>query len=509
VLLANSLGAGFLEANSLMSFVPVLAHRLLGRGLDLPNVATWWCGQEREREFVLDRFDSLAIAPAFAPKSPDFLPEGAVLGADLDAAARTKLRDAIARRGADFVGQEAVKLSTMPVWRNDRIEPKPFILRLFVARTGSGWTVMPGGFCRVSERTDARAITMQTGGRSADVWVTSPGPVAPTTLLPAPETVVPRRQTGLLPSRAADNLFWLARYIERAEATLRVLRAMLGRVAESSTANGRVVLRLSQLLVAWGAVPKPAMRATPGRIAALCLHGRDIGGSIPRLSGAARDAASAIRDRFSPDAWRALNELLHLVDDPSLQSAAEVEIFERTNHALQIISAFSGLAQENMNRFNGWRFLEIGRRIERSIATSRFIRQLAPNNAKVESLDALLELCDSQITYRLRYTMQAVRALVIDLVGLDENNPRSIAFQLERICEHLDRLPELDSRGMLSPAQRSAVRLSTQLRTADPDKITVDDLRAIEATLMRLSDEVSSRYFTHRDRPEAIWESLS
>ncbi|MBV8565435.1 MAG: circularly permuted type 2 ATP-grasp protein [Methylobacteriaceae bacterium] len=509
VVLVNGLGAGLVEANALMGFIPALARHLLGGRLALPNVATWWCGQEREREFVLDRLEALVVAPAFTQALPGLLADGAVLGSDLGTAERARLVAAIRERGTDFVGQEAVQLSTMPVWRDGRLEPQPFILRLIAARTAEGWTVMPGGFCRISDRTDARAVTMQRGGRSADVWVSAGGPVAATTLLPLLERVTPRRQMGSLPSRAADNLFWLGRYVERAEATLRMVRAVLGRVAEFADANGPVVQRLVQVMVAWGTLPRRAARMSPAVIAAACLHGREARGALPRLIRSARGAAAAIRDRFSPDAWRALNDLLRLVETASPRVAPEAEAFERTVHALQIIAAFSGFAQENMNRFNGWRFLDIGRRIERAIATCRFARQLAEPGVPVEALDALLELADSQITFRLRYTMIAARALVLDLVALDTNNPRSIAFQVERIEEHLGRLPDIDGRGLLSPAQRIAVRLSTDLRTADPERLSIADLRAMEDALMHVSDEIALRYFTHRDRPQLVWESFA
>ena len=133
---------------------------------------------------------------------------------------------AIADRGIDYVGQELVRLSTTPVWEQGRITPRPFVLRVFAAATPNGWTIMPGGFCRIAEQPDARAVSMGDGARSADVWVVSDKAVSASTLLPAADTVRIRRIAGVVPSRAADNLFWLGRYLERAEATLRLIRAL-------------------------------------------------------------------------------------------------------------------------------------------------------------------------------------------------------------------------------------------------------------------------------------------
>ena len=96
-----------------------------------------------------------------------------------------------------------------PAWRDGRLQPRPFTLRLFLAKVGARWQVMPGGLVRIAESADARAVSLQRGAATADAWVLSDAPVAETTLLPAPKSITVQRATGALPSRAADNLFWL------------------------------------------------------------------------------------------------------------------------------------------------------------------------------------------------------------------------------------------------------------------------------------------------------------
>ncbi len=503
VVLANALGTGLAEAPALLGFLPAIAERLRGAKPLLPNIATWWCGQPAEQAYVLEHFDEIAIAPAFAPTMPGLLANGAVVVAELDEEDRESLRQAVKQHGRDYVGQEVVKLSTMPAWRDGGLEPRPFMLRVYVARTEQGWSVMPGGFTRVSDSPDPRAISMQVGGRSADVWISSEGPVKSTTLLPSPASIAIRRQPGALPSRAADNLFWLGRYLERAEATLRVLRALLPRAAEYSVAAGWTLKQLTRMLDDWGAIDEETPRTVPVLIAGRVLHDHRSFGAVPVLLASARRAASVIRDRFSPDAWRAVNNLIALLDRPLSQLATEAEALHSTNEALQMIAAFSGLAQENMNRLNGWRFLDVGRRIERAVATCRYIRQFAAPEAPFEALDTLLELCDSQITYRLRYVMGAVRAPVIDLVALDPNNPRAIAFQLDRIEHHLGRLPQVHEDGLPSPAQRIIGWLAADFRIAEARDVTIDDIDAMQDGLSTLSNEIALRYFTHRGRAEA------
>ncbi len=160
VAVENMPGTGFVESRAMLAFLPALARGFLGQDLLMPNTATWWCGQPQERERVLDEFDSISIAPAFGNDLPRMKGRSSVIGGELSARERARLRDAIAARGMDYVGQEVVRLSTTPRWVEDGIEPRPFVLRVYCAATPKGWRVMPGGFCRVSDQPDARAVSM-------------------------------------------------------------------------------------------------------------------------------------------------------------------------------------------------------------------------------------------------------------------------------------------------------------------------------------------------------------
>jgi uncharacterized circularly permuted ATP-grasp superfamily protein/uncharacterized alpha-E superfamily protein len=507
VAIANALGSGVVEARAMLSFLPALAPAVLGRELALPNIATWWLGAANAREEIIDRLDQMVIASAFVGELPGYGERREVLGAALDADERKRILECIDERGIDFVAKEAVSLSTMPVWRNGRLEPRPFTLRLFLARASDGWCVMPGGFVRVADDVDARAVSLQRGGSTADVWVLSDKPVAETTLLPAPDRITISRATGALPSRAAANLFWLGRYVERAEATLRLVRALVNRASDSDEAAARVLARISALLGAWEAVPTDLPNAKPVLVAAAALQRSDLDGALPHLVGAAQSAASVIRDRFSPDAWQALTDLFEMIHAPIDQPPTESAMFERIHGALRIIAAFSGLAQENMSQLAGWRFLELGRRIERAIVTCRFVRQFAFTQL-TGALDVLLELADSQITYRRRYVMVAAAAPVIDLVVLEPNNPRSVAYQLARIETHLAALPRGDD-GRLSPPEQIAATLATRFRTVDAAELDPATFVDAEQTLMKLADVIAATYFTTRERAEVRWEALA
>ena len=508
VVVANSLGSGLVEARAMLSFLPALAPALLGQDLSLPNIATWWLGDPKARTDVLNRLGEMVIAPAFSGDLPAHIEKPAVVVRELDDEARGRLLAEIGRRSVDFVAQEAVTLSTTPEWEGGLLVPRPFSLRLMLARTGDGWRVMPGGFVRIADELDARAVTLQHGGRTADAWVLSEKPVAEVTLLPTADRIAINRTTGALPSRAAANLFWLGRYMERAEATLRLVRALINRAAEADDSLTYVNARIGALLGAWDAVPADMLNARSALLAAAALQQGELSGALPMLARAAQGTASAIRDRFSPDAWRALTEMIELINTPFQQMPEESELFERVNGVLRIIASFSGLAQENMSQLHGWRFLELGHRLERALGTCRFIRQFAFGADLDAALDCLLELADSQITYRLRYVMVAARAPVIDLVALDPNNPRSIIYQLARIETHLAALPKRGDESRLSPPEQIATALATRIRTIDADLIDDAMLFEVEGELMRLSDTIASTYFTVSERTEPTLKAL-
>ena len=497
VTLANALGSGVVETPVVMSFMPGLCRRVLGEELRLSNIATWWCGQERERKAVLDRMDDMALAGAYGNAIPGSQRYQSVIGASMSAENKAALRLAIERRGIDFVGQEIVKLSTTPVWLEGQLQPRPFTLRVFAARTPNGWTVMPGGFCRVSHRLDARAVTMGAGAESADVWVISDHPVPQTSLLPAEGSQRIRRLTGNLPSRAADNLFWFGRYLERAEAVLRLGRVYAGRLIELNSPLADAswsVAQLETLLDGIGAID--AKKATTGTaLLVTALFSEDEFGSALSVIDNARRAASYIRERLSPDAWKLLEDVYQGLKNAAAQSIEEVDITDRVEAALRRLAAISGLAQENMNRGAGWHMLDMGRRVERAINTCRFARCLISPDGRAEGLGVLLELIDSQITYRSRYLVGLALPQVRDMVLLDTYNPRSVACQVEIVVEHLGKLPRLNQDGVLEAPQRLALQIHSELATRVAADFEPDAVLKIEQQLLALGDAIGARYF--------------
>ena len=508
IVVANALGSGLAEAPALNGYLPGLARHLLDEELILPSVATWWCGDASARRAVLQTLDDKVIFPAFGRSLRDQMDNAGVLGSKLTEAERTRIVQMIERRGFDFVGQEPVRLATTPVWEKGRLVPRPYALRVFACRGPAGWMVMPGGLCRISERGDARSLSMQRGGRSADVWVIAERrPDAGPAVLER-EDVEISRETGALPARAADNLFWLGRYLERADATLRLVRNLLGRNADAGPSDGEDAPagQLAAILASWGAIPLAMEDPMLAASAALCSS---LVGALPAIVDNAHRTAMAVRDRLSPDAWRTLGDLKDAFRAEDAPLAAAIEpgtsdslvrteaMSTRVAAALRTIAALSGLAHENMNRLGGWHFLDLGIRIERAIAVARFARRLSDKaDADLTSLDSLLDLVDAQTAYRARYFTGPTRRRVLDQVLLDVSHPRSVAYQVDEVVSHLQRLA-LETPGNRSgAAETAAIRLRAELAKASAAEFGEDRILALESHLMSISDAITRRYLS-------------
>jgi uncharacterized circularly permuted ATP-grasp superfamily protein/uncharacterized alpha-E superfamily protein len=508
--MTNWPGVEVLESRAFAAFMPRLCKILLGESLALPNVATWWCGQPDEAAQVLARLDELLVGPAFG-QAVEVLPGGVMQpGAELSAAQRVALAEAIARRPMDYCGQEIVHLSTSPVLidaenGNGRLVPRPFTLRAFVARDGHGeWTVMPGGFARLSSSGQLLTSLMGDGDLSADVCivddVAETQPHGPAALEAAPAV---RRGGGILASQAADNLYWFGRYCERAEATLRVLRSILGSSIEADAGAARdAQLRrfLALLLEKWGAIDEEDIDGSLIEICSSALAEHDLPGGVATLIRNSQRVALSLRDRLARDFWRITRRAPPHIDSDHLDSNGPEAVREAIQDLLERFGTLSGLIAENMVRDAAFRFMEMGRRIERAMLTCRIVEHLQQSPEEGDALSLLLDLCDSQIIYRSRYLSGTVRDPVYDLVLLDPDNPRSLMFQLQALHRHIAALPTLADDGMPEAPLRQIRSLLAPLEGLTVDQLDNDALAAVDERLLALSDTISTRYFLPIER---------
>lgn len=475
--MVNALGSGILETRALLAFLPRISERLLGESLKLPNVATWWCGEETTRSFVKEHAETMMFSPALSTALPFSSAQTDFIGKDFRKFHKGILETWIDSKRDKLVGQEAVTLSTTPAYDDGRLVPRPMSLRVFLARTEEGWEVMSGGFARIGRTEDASAIAMQAGGSAADVWVVGGRKQVRETLLHQADSPFFKSQAGALPSRAADNLFWLGRYVERAEGAVRLLRAYHARLMETADPEAPLVAMTAEYLDKIGVAPDTAIPD----------------GLISMLQSAVT-SASKVRDRFSVDGWLALNDLVQTASGAQRAMRGKTDVPRAMGLLLRKITGFSGLVHENMYRFTGWRFLSIGRAMERAQRMSDLLSVYTVPDAPSGSLELLLEVGDSAMSMSRRYAVSLSHATVLDLLAMDTKNPRSVLHQLTEMKEHIAVLPGASEHGHLSDLARSVLQTHTNLAIATPETLTPDALEDLRDQIAYLSVELHDAY---------------
>lgn len=472
----NMVGAGVLETRALMAFYPKIARTHLGRGLALPNIATWWCGQDSQRDHVIANSDRMVVGDAFSTV-PLMADRSTTAFGPLGEGPRAReLADLLQTGGHRLVGQEAVTLSTTPVWEEGQLVARPMCIRISMGRTQDGWTVMPGGYARISAGDDAKALAMQQGGKVADVWVKSQKQVEPLSLLAVSRTSVTSSLThALLPSRAADNLFWLGRYVDRAEQSMRLFRAYFARICDGADHSDTMPTFIRTALMGDAAPNAAALAARFGDPLALALQ-----------------SATRISDRFSPDGMMALRGLVADVKELDGRPVALEDIPVQISWLLHQVSGFAGLVHENMYRSDGWRFLSIGISLERAANMCDLLAACLEADPASGALDLALEVADSVVSHRTRFRIATNAASVIDLLALDPSNPRSVRYHITRSKDHIANLPNKHEGHHMSQVARQVLLLETQLATAGPDDITPDVLNEFKRGIWTLSDTLNT-----------------
>ena len=509
VMVANPLGSGVLENPGLMAYLPQVAKVLLGQDLRLASVPTWWCGEEQALAYVVDHIEQLVIKPVF----PD---TATVYGAQLSAQERDSLIQHIRARPHFFVGQEQVALSTTPVFTGDRMEPRPMVLRSFLVSRDDGYVAMPGGLTRVAPTADSWQVSGQAGGLSKDTWILASEPESQFSLIPALEhSVAITRSGGEVPSRMADNLFWLGRYVEQTAGGARVFREVLQRVLDTETT--RYDTSLSAFLSACTHSTTTYLRFVGyGQQRRLAIAEKELfatildadqPGSLRFHLNALLRAGQAARDRLSDDAWRAVNRLDREL--PQVKSLSEM--LESLEGLIIGLASVNGLNTESMARGHGFRFMEIGRRLERALYTLNLLRTGCelPHETEKVVWEMVLAMTDSLMTYRRRYASATEAGAVLDLLLLDESNPRSVGYQLVQIRDQVLSLPRKKPLPHRSAEERIILETLTTLRVTDLERFsqstwdadmdeTLGQLFAdLSTRLLALSETLSRDYFSH------------
>jgi uncharacterized circularly permuted ATP-grasp superfamily protein/uncharacterized alpha-E superfamily protein len=525
VALANPLGSGLLENPALMAFLPRLASQLLGQELRLPSVATWWCGQPRELDHVLSNLSGMVLRPV--NRSIGGRP---VFGDQLDKSQLAAWRKRLRAQPHQYVGQEQLLASMTPSLRDGRLEPRHCILRTFLAAGQDSFVVMPGGLTRVAAEPENREISSQAGAISKDSWVLAPEPEQIDTLLPQGRTAQPRLQETL-PGVAAENLFWLARYAERAEAMIRMFRAIHNRRNETlrrpdpvnQTALEGLLRGLTDMSMAWPGFTGSgagARLADPRAELIDLICNRQRTGTLAANLAACLNAAYAVPNLVSTDTRRIFNDIADELSGLTHGGHSDLQFLQDPlDRLITALMAIAGATSESMSREPGWHFLNLGRRIERALLLIALLRSVLTTGQKPEVevllLESLLAVAESFILYRRRFHSRPQLEATLDLLLLDETNTRSLVYQTSAAREHLGNLPGQDVR----PYKKEmwlVVQAATLLSLSNAQELARVDggkrprleslLTGLCQSLRGTSDALTGTYFAPTERSYQLVE---
>ncbi|MEO0821646.1 MAG: circularly permuted type 2 ATP-grasp protein [Pseudomonadota bacterium] len=508
LVLGNAIGSSVLSYRALAPFAHRLAEDLLGGDLLIADAPCFWLGEPDAREEVIAdprawRIEALTegggALPAETLEDPD------------------RLATLLARAGERHAAVRTPELAETVALTGSRLHSAPWMMRVFACWTGEQWSVVPGGVASEVEPGCAPPAL----GFGKDVWVLldrQKSPSEPSRSLLADRLATGHlRRTGRdLLSRVADEVFWLGRNTERAEATLRLLHVCLRRYLSGNRIDSDPELLLDIVAMRAsarsGLTPPQSFRDAVRRV--VNDSAEPLG--LPSTLAALRSGVVRARVSISEEGWRYIDRLC---SDPRWRDGLDLrqsaELVRLIADSLRNLAAFSGAAQENLTRNYAWRFLEMGRRIERGSEIARTAtRLIGQERAHEEStLRAWLTLSDSSSAYRNRYMMVPRAAAVLDLLVLDEANPRALAYQLQRLEGVLAELPS--DGPYRRPEHRQALALLTELRLLDADTLaaTEDDgarrllsdlMSSGERGLSEISDHITRGFFAHSEAPVAL-----
>lgn len=528
VTMANALGSSILENPGIFAFLPKLARYFLDEELTITSPDTWWCGTPQGQDYVLANLDKLVIKHIYQRDKQ------AKRGNSLSAKEQTEIKQKILKHPHLYVGTEEIPRSTTPVFLNGRLEPRQMVLRSFLVNMrGEEWTVMPGGLTRVFNHNDSPLISSHSSGLSKDTWVLASEPEKQFSLLASEkQSMVIFEGDSELPSRVAENLFWLGRYAERAEGTVRLLRTVISHFTDpynfletqDHSCLHSLLAAVTSLtdtypgFIGEGAEQKLTMPETE---LFSVFSDRNRLGSLSSTLQFLINAAKSVRDRLSPDMWRIISDI-----DDEFQKLQHREkrlqmsqMINELDKLVAVLAAFSGLSNENMTHGQAWRFMMIGRRLERAWQTTHLLLTTLSTSISDEAvlLESLLTITDNLLSYRRRYRTQVQTNATLELILQNENNPRSIGYQLACIEKHIHHLPHKDDMPYRSQEERLILTAVTKIRLADVNQLAgtekenpterqtlIELLEQLNHLLPTLSDALTNSYFSHAEKAQQL-----
>lgn len=497
IVMANPVGSGFIDTPALKVYLSKICQKLLGENLLLENHPTWWCGNRNDLDYTLKNLDQLTLSSAL---DLSHVPDASV-----------DFKSQILATPMQYIASAPLYPAASPAWTEKGLSSSYNILRVFACATEDGFTVMPGGLAITAADIGTLTANSPRRQQSKDIWVLSDKPVESFSLMKGLNDVPEFKRSSDLPSRVADNLLWLGRYLERAESLIRLLRSVYRRLTGENRPEDVPELQFILTLLGTKHII-PQITETENQLPLIQdlfqqlhdgLYRKDRQESVVSILKLVQESAKNVRDRLSVDSSRVINRLENFADNPS---SDPLELLDNT---LFILSSFSGLAMESMTRGLGWRFMDMGRRVERAMNQVKLINiglhKMCGDSQN--TLEALLEISDSIMTYRGRYRSAFQVAPVLDLLLADETNPKSVAFQLCQLAEHVEYLPQQQEIRFSCKEEWITLKMLTSIRLLDlsatsciggkvDNKELEEFLHSVEILLEEFAQQVSGHYLS-------------
>lgn len=531
VIVVNPLGSGVLENPALLRYMPQISSHFLGREPRLPSVLTYWCGDPQDLSYVLDNIEKLVIKRTYRKPGAQ-----SVFGSQLDNEQRQQLLQQLKHDPLSYVAQEYLQPSTTPSWKDQMLMPRPAVLRSFSVANHSSYSILPGGLSRVGRDKESLILTNQAGAVSKDTWILASEPEKQVSLqqsqtLPA---MVMAKPHAAFPCRVVENLFWMGRYAERAESALRLLRTVFVQInstyhmpAQTQQLLLQAVTKLTTTYPGF-TVSDPTLQAQPESELLAVILDDQRAGSVSSNLNALLECADQVREMLSADTQRVVNDLRDELDslEEALQPGLNAAPEEALDPLVTTLLALSGLWHESMIRGLGWRFMDMGRRVEKALQSVRLLRstlvQVLPEEEQQTVLEAILMSAETLITFRRRHHPGNDMSHGLALLLHDNSNPRSVFYQIELLRRHLQELPSSAHGAGLADEDRSMLEASTAIQLSTTEALLIEDetgttrigldqlLSRLQHLLQETSAQISSKYFDevkgHHQLVQTNWD---
>jgi len=526
VSIANPLGSGILEAGALMKYLPAISEHFFGKPLRLPSAPTYWCGDPDDCQYVLANLRRLRIKPAHRQ-----FDSHAIYGSALSEAEVSELTLSIQQNPNNYVAQDYIEPATSPCWRNNSLQPRPMALRTFAVADDQGYQVMPGGLTRAAANARDQLISNQLGAVSKDTWIELPDGQEELSVQAASQPQVNRTVDSSLPSRVVENLFWVGRYTERSDMSIRLLRTVFMQLNGANQlppdAERQLLYSVTQLTMTYPGFTEARedlFHNPEKELLSVVLDHKRMGSVSCSLRSMLRSAAE-VREMLSSDTQRVMNDIddeieqLHITLRTGMASAPE----EALDPLVTALLALGGLFNESMFRGMSWHFLEIGRGIEKIYQLATLMRSLlvpvcTSDESDAACVESILATTEGLTTFRRRFRNDASLYNVLATLMLDRTNPRSLIYQLKQLQKLLNALPKINTTAPeTSREQRALIEAVTSLQLADLTQLTETSgkntlvRKNLDQLLVRMQElmdtmavAISDVYFDHTAGPQQL-----